>query len=516
MVIGMFGQGFRGAARGGIPVAMAVAIAAGVLAAGCDKGLVCPEGTVRYGDTCKAVQDSGGNDVLLPEVERPDEAQPDVPAEVGEVPAGEVAETVDDAPQDVKPSDTPGSDAYPGGAIGMACKKPSDCNEDKTAWSCVMWNQGYCAMKGCGTAADAVECPEGSACMGLVMNMPACFQECSSDSDCRSSQGYACKRIPDLAGNLVRVCHEVKTQGGPGDGCSTHGDCAGTAGCLEIFTGGYCAVLSCDEASPCPEGTRCAILGGKGVCMKSCAVNEDCAVEGLPRGCIQRRDYVSGELVRVCGSSNNSGAIGTQCLNETECASNQCEVAFTGTCSQSALGCRLDIDCDSAEICVQDSAKTFGYCTANCSSSKPCEGAALCVYTLDRGGLTGAGLCMPGCTTSEGCRVEAGMQCRYGDALGVDSRYACVQLGLGEIGTACRKNDDCVVGQCLLGTGSTSGYCTVPCGQVAGQVCPFPTACHSWNGIDQCLVRCTSDNDCVGDSRCDQDAPRPVCVPRTA
>lgn len=483
--------------------------------AGCSKGLNCPAGTVEYGGTCKAADDPGeGGDIVMPEILH-DDGTGDGALEDADAPGGDV---VQDVPKDTTGKDVPDAVTYPGGVIGKACQTSQNCRNDEVLkGTCLGWTLGYCTLKGCGTG--EVACPEGAVCMGIALDQPACAQSCTGDADCRVKDGYACKLLPDPAGELKRICHQVATAGAPGDGCTTADDCAGEAGCLSNFPGGYCAVLSCSADAPCPDGTRCVLLGGKSVCLKACAGLGDvagCVVAGdLPRACIERREPATGLKVNVCGSAAAGGLIGTQCLNETECASGRCDVAATGTCSQSMRPCKLDNDCGGAEACLQDSTKTFGFCTQKCSSSVACPSLSMCVETVAVGTTKGEGRCMPGCTEGTQCRTEAGMACRYGDPWPDPSRYACVALGLGEIATACTADGDCRIGTCLHGAkAGATGYCSTACASLFGSICPFPTACGTLNAAGWCLLRCRSDVDCLGDTRCDTELAAPVCVPK--
>jgi len=508
-------HGIQDALRGGIAFLAALALMAAFAAAGCSKGLVCPAGTVKYNGTCTAVDDLGpGDDIVLPEILPSDDGKSD--ADVETVDAADI-DVAKDAAKDTVSTDAPGSDVYPGGVIGKTCQTSAQCKSSTiTTASCLGWKLGYCTLKGCGTG--GVTCPDGAVCMGIALEQPACAKSCTVDGDCRVKDGYACKLLPDPSGVLKQICHVVSTSGAPGDGCSTPDDCAGVAGCLSNFTGGYCAQLTCGADEPCPDGTRCVLLSGQPRCLKSCTGPTDvagCKVAGdLPRSCILLRDPASGDKVNVCGSVAANGIVGSQCLNETECASGRCDVAATGTCSQSTLPCILDNDCGPADACLQDSKKTFGFCTASCSSSTTCPALSLCVETVAAGTTKRVGRCMPGCTTAADCRAEAGMACMYGDP-GDTGRYACVALGLGEIGTPCAEDPDCRVGTCLLGTGSTAGYCSAQCATLDSSLCPFPTDCQAVGGVNRCLLRCRSNGDCIGDTQCNQLLDKPVCVPKS-
>lgn len=505
----------RSAGRPALLPILSAALAAGLLAACGGGGLKCPEGTVRYGDTCKAADDPGtGDDVLVPEIVQRDDAS--TPDPVGD-PAADPAP--DGMPADA-PKDTPAEatgPVYPGGFIGKSCQTKANCKNDDLQGSCLGWaGGGYCIVPNCGEG--GTPCPEGAVCMGIALEQPACAMACETDADCRVKDGYACKLLPDLSGALQRICHVVdKAAGGPAEGCGDASDCTGIQGCLVNFSGGYCAQLTCGADLPCPDGARCVLLSGKPVCLKGCATADDCKVAGdLPRGCLQLRDPVSGDRVGVCGSASTGGPIGSQCLNDTECLSGRCVVSVTGRCSSTLKGCKVDLDCSAAEVCQQDAERAYGFCTADCSSSKPCTGQAFCVETLGSGAYatTVVGQCMPGCSGDLPCRGEAGMECRYGDPMLVPSRYACVVLGDGDVGMRCTADGDCELGRCLMASDGKAGYCTTPCSRLAGNLCPFPTQCQSLGGESLCLQRCLSDLDCRGGTTCDTNQkPLPVCVP---
>lgn len=516
--------------RIGLLPAAAVGLATALAVLGCDKATsACPPGTVRSGDACVATGDPGtDSDVpvvevaveVITEIAYPDEGPRDVTAEAGAdaPPDGDAGDVLDaEIAKDVPPADVASTDVYPAGIVGKKCQSSlKDCKaEGFPSASCSGWTNGYCIIENCGSGEGSATCPEGSTCMGITLKAPACAKACASDGDCRAKEGYACKLLPDPSGALTRICHEVKIGRGPGEGCTKPSDCAGEAGCLTSFTGGYCAVLSCSPEAPCAEGTTCVRLGGEPVCLKSCGVDADCQVDGdLPRSCISKKDAFTLDPVKVCGSAATGGPIGAQCLNETECASGRCDIAVTGECRVSLKGCKVDTDCGLAEPCMKDSTKTFGFCTAGCSPSK-CTPPALCIETFAPGSTTSEGRCMGGCTDAAPCRTEAGLQCRFGDPLWELERYACTQLGVGETGTVCSKDVDCVVGTCLIGAGKDAGYCTVDCQNLPDSRCPFPTFCGTHLGQRRCMVRCRSDEDCIGDTACDLKRSPPVCVPTT-
>lgn len=52
---------------------------------------------------------------------------------------------------------------------------------------------GYCMMEPCD---DAAPCSPGATCVALPYEVPACFDGCETDSDCRTDEGYVCQLFP--------------------------------------------------------------------------------------------------------------------------------------------------------------------------------------------------------------------------------------------------------------------------------------------------------------------------------
>jgi hypothetical protein len=78
----------------------------------------------------------------------------------------------------------PGESA-PGFDIGAACSGPTDCNH----LACLGLTGGYCSKLMC----DSTGCPAGSSCFHLTdLAVDACLKDCSSPSNCRTSEGYTC------------------------------------------------------------------------------------------------------------------------------------------------------------------------------------------------------------------------------------------------------------------------------------------------------------------------------------
>jgi len=489
--------------RAGSVLALVVVVS---VASGCGGGLKCPPGTVKDGGTCRAVQDVPRIDVIIPDVPQ-DSGGEDTGLEEGVT--GDVSA---DGASDPGETDIPATQNFPGGVIAKACSKNSECrNETVPDGVCLGWDRSsYCSRLDCQEPGH--ECPEGALCMGITIRNTACAAACESDADCRSGEMIHCKLLPDLQGELVRICHGViSTPRAMGEPCIGPSDCAGAMSCLTNFEKGYCTLLRCGADEPCPEDAECIRVGGNPVCLKKCAGAGDCTfLEGVTRACVDLKSAITGARVDVCASATSGVGIGEQCLNDTECKSNDCHVTFLGLCPDSATGCTLDSDCE-LNVCVKSSEHSFGYCTQQCSVTVGCPSPGLCVETVGASGFLEAE-CVPACGEEYACRTEAGLTCHYGDPLLNPARFACARLAAGAIGTSCASNADCDHGECLKASGATTGRCTKT-GCLAEGKCPFPTACEDRGAGYKCLPRCRGDGDCPDGQTCKVGLVTSVCAP---
>jgi len=465
----------------------------------------CPPGTVPKSGTCVPAQDNATHEnVIVTDVTiEKDQAGIDKGNDGSLVDVESISDSVDESVN---------TDAFPGGVIGRPCKKDMDCKLFGIDGVCLDWPAGYCSILDCD--GEGGECPAGSVCMALTPNALACAALCETGADCRLKDGYGCKGIAGPEGDPVRICYEVDKENGPAEGCYGHEDCAGSAACLTNFSGGYCAVLFCSAESPCDEGTACVLVNGTAACLKECESVTDCQVEGdFPRECASMKSAIDfGDKVDVCASGTLGVPIGGQCLNDMECDSEECEVVFTGKCSFSKDGCVLDSDCTDGGICQHSAEYTFGYCTKECSMTKPCKGAAFCIGMTVSGGGGVEGRCLPGCADPGDvtCRSEAGLTCLFGDPVGEVGHYACAGIEPGSLGDSCKAPSHCSSGQCLVSSGG-SGYCAGPCGFQG--FCPFPTSCQQVGGEGEykCVLRCLSQDDCSPGFQCKP--PMNICYP---
>jgi hypothetical protein len=81
--------------------------------------------------------------------------------------------------------------------VGSPCSTTIDCGSDpRTACNTEAGDGfpgGYCGMEPCD---DVQVCPAGSTCVSQPHETPGCWKSCSSDSECRTSEGYVCQLFP--------------------------------------------------------------------------------------------------------------------------------------------------------------------------------------------------------------------------------------------------------------------------------------------------------------------------------
>ncbi len=493
----------------------------------------CPTGYFWGGDACIKQQDIHfGQDRLF--------------VDDGAVPEGGETQAHEGV-SDVRPHD-----ANAPATIGAPCKSSNDCQGISTQTGCVpdtekpdagclqyntdveclnndVWKNGYCGLSDC----LSFPCPTGSLCVGVSPNRAWCVAPCEKDSDCRTSEGYACKAVLDAEGDLVHACLPAG-KGATGSPCKLYTDCQGDMDCLTSFKDGYCAQRDCSKDVPCPEGSACVQLHEGAACLKSCATDGDCKTDQVQdRSCKKLHSAVSdGDKVKVCVAGTGGKKIGDPCTQDYECDSDKCQVVFRGQCKGTTRPCNATDDCDGRVCDTTDPATILGYCTKDCKLlPKSCgstshSGPAVCLQTND--GFR----CMPACI-SQACTIKYAMICAYGfdkSGFGVN-KYCMPAPKQGDWGTFCTQDSDChnksQSPECLKGSGGY-GYCTgVPRLSNGQRTCPFPMQYAMYNGRHLCLRYCRpGQGDCTDlpgkdaeggektDLQCTTLAEGNFCVPR--
>ena len=273
-----------------------------------------------------------------------------------------------------------------------------------------------------------------------------------------------------------------------GDPCAIDSDCT-TGWCVNLGNGLVCAE-PCDADYPmagCLAGSYCAELQcGVGVCMP-----------GAP----------------------GTGAFGSECTADTQCASLYCRPAPNMT-SYCGVPCEPNLgQCLPAEVCTP----LYGGCGA-CQTSALFTGqrglGELCVSNTEcLSGLCmedqGIRYCSHACTFDPDC--APGFHCR--------SDY-CVRGDPGSDGDPCVNNNDCQAPTTCYSDGQWS-YCT-QMGCEGGGVCPSPMICVVVGQTGVCTLpnapvgeACTTSADCQsgacldfsGDSFCTTGCDRNLPCP---
>jgi hypothetical protein len=472
--------------------------------------VVCPagyhaEGTYCYEDAPIPAQDTVGGDSAEPQ-------------DTGGATDAAATDTVKDSDSSGKDGSGDGSatdggsgdtkadssdikaDTKPGGKspVGAACSDDYDCLSGLT---CFNWPKGYCTVANCD--APGANCPGSSVCYGEVKTNQLCHAACDLNEDCRSADGYACKRYSaEFGGMEARLC-APGGKNATGLGCAKPSDCAGANTCLTDMAGGYCARLGCGGSDPCSSGEACVLRNGKPVCLRTCVADVECAIGGnFPRKCVDKTDLTK-KPVKVCLDSTKSAPVGAACLADLDCDTKLCSIFAKGSCTTGGLPCLSDMQCGAAGPCVLDPAKEKGVCTAPCSADTKCPAGAVCVPGKDKT----SGSCQPACKgpgDDAACGGVPGLVCLYGSPIPAGGNpasptYACAPLAAGSAGAQCTQTKDCVNALCLTNDAQNAGYCAPSCGSAA--YCPFGSLCDG-SGLAQCLKMCSVEFDCPPQMKC--------------
>jgi hypothetical protein len=443
----------------------------------CSKTLTCPEGMTLMGKTCYVIEE-------IYEVKEVN-VNPDIHYDENSADNNlSDSEIVDIIPSDLSESAETTANTK---GIGSACIKDDQCEKGMV---CLDWNMGYCTINDCD------KCPDGSVCIALSQNTSVCLKKCSSDSECRVLEGYACKLLSTGSGKKESVCYEVKEpQAKIGDTCKDHSQCSGKSACLTNIPDGYCADLFCGNDSPCSEGSACVYFSGIPACLKICISNEDCKTEDQKeRDCTLLKDYVTKKDVKVCTTSTTGLDFYAKCFNDFECDSKKCFLMFKGKCSFDQTGCLDNNSCKDGGFCMESYESYAGFCTQECGSSSICD-EGFCVKDP-----SGASFCSLPCDdiTDKKCRKDLEMTCMFGDPVGSNSKYVCARIANKGAGYKCSENGNCDSGECLKN--DTGGYCLTAC--TGTGECPFPSSCQPYDNKYRCYLRCFHDKNCPSGFTC--------------
>jgi len=399
----------------------------------------------------------------------------------------------------------------PQNPVGQPCGIDEDCNDPSL--TCFNWPSGYCTTTLCDQ--PGAFCIGASQCWTVATDLTLCALGCEANADCRTNEGYACKRLNAANGGMdAALCLPTGTSPAGGT-CKGPMDCASTATCLTDIKGGYCAQLFCSSTNPCPSGSACVMRNGTTVCLKTCAIDKDCAVPSKdPRACVAKKDLTKKD-VNVCLDSKIAAPIGSACTNDLDCESGSCAIYAQGTCAAGGSPCMESSDCGVNGPCNKGADDTKGVCASPCGISKSCAAKSACV---PGSASSAAGVCRPNCMgpgDDASCGGVPGLGCVYGDPIGTSGgAYVCAPQVSGAAGAKCMTSADCASSSCMSNNQKSDGFCLAKCGGT-NPPCPFGTTCLS-GGVSLCQKRCATEYDCPQGFICKDPggASGKICVPQ--
>jgi hypothetical protein len=181
---------------------------------------------------------------------------------------------------------------------------------------------------------------------------------------------------------------------------------------------------------------------------------------------------------------------GAPCTSDAQCAGGYCITEAEapdyvgGYCS---AGCTYSSDCPGAAVCVNDGGGN--YCLADCSDDDDCranyvcDGAGGVSWCVPRLGGAGGSLDGDGCDRSSDCATD-GAFC-FGEEYGFPGGICTAE---------CAVDDDCGFGAIC-----SAGWCAESCTQ--NRDCRGGYACWPESdraGVGACWTACTSDAECDG------------------
>lgn len=196
-----------------------------------------------------------------------------------------------------------------------------------------------------GICASSADCASGPCLVRQGESKGYCSKSCTKDADCPSSPGGA-------------KCN------------------------LQISSGNVCGWSCTPGGSTCPTGLSCAALGNGYICL----VGKPATTAKCGDGKVEGAEQCDGTNLNstTCKSlgydSGTLSCAGSCSFDTSKCKSN--------TSSKFGKPCQSTNDCGANLICVTY-AQGQSYCTASCSSSKPCPKSppgATCSIQLQSGG----------------------------------------------------------------------------------------------------------------------------------
>ncbi len=354
--------------------------------------------------------------------------------------------------------------------IGESCTNNSECQTKQCLTYGDKFKNGYCSIS-CESGSD---CPLSSG--GLCVNFEGkedstrvCAKGCNTDSDCRTSDKYACKLVyadsAEADGIFTTVCSGTDNLG-----------------------------ATCKDDNDCSQGLRCiarsdivknrTIKGGdfsESICTKECTVDTDCPhifnCKPDDENCLKSARCIDGYCLRGCE-------------NDSHCAKSKYACRpyekgkryFCNSVSNIGAACKRDEDCTAGLSCLLGySEYADGFCTMNCSKDEDCP------IEIGTERVCIEGKCQRSCNTDNDCGRKG---------------YLCVEKNGKNIcrskknyGASCQRDEDCSEGlSCYKGYAFPDGYCSKK-GETAEQ-------CEGGGVVGNlglCMRQCSKDSDCKRD-----------------
>jgi len=319
------------------------------------------------------------------------------------------------------------------GVVATACSFPAAGSPTCGANACVDGIETHArTCDGKGACSDVPV-----SCGAYACGATTCKTTCATKSDCAAAYdciGGACKPPP-----------------GAGESCLS------TAGCASGLT---CVDGVCCSSSSCPVGSRCDLVGKKGVCAKQngtpCTAAGECASgQCVDAVCCDAACAGSCEACDVVGKVGTcSPVIGAPHGARTACP------ASTSVCATAS--------CDGV---TRDACKGLPDKTRECATATCTDGTLKSASFCDGAGACGTGTttsCAPyACAGSSECRTTcdldrhcaAGFRCAANKCVKIDSGAKCTDDGLGSL-AADGRGVSCAPYRCDASKGTCGTACT--------------------------------------------------------
>lgn len=360
--------------------------------------------------------------------------------------------------------------------IGEQCTQDNDCLTKRCLVYSDRFKNGYCSM----TCENGSDCPlsAGGLCVnfeGKEESTKTCAQVCRYDSDCRTSDKYACRLVfadsAESGGIFTTVCSGVDNLGAI---CQKDADCS--------------VGLSCISKSDLVK--KRSVSGGdfsESICSKVCNEDKDCPhisdCKSDDQDCLKTARCIDGYCFRGCESDEHCARSKYACRRyDYKVGQNTEYKYFCNSVSSIGTACSKDEECTAGLTCVVNSPEyANGFCTKSCTKDEDCPievgTVRMCID----------GKCQRSCNTDEDCG-RTGYLC-------VENNGKSFCKSKKNYGAACNSDSDCSEGlSCYKGYAFPDGYCT-KAGTTSDQ-------CEDGGvpgNMGLCMRQCSADSDCKRD-----------------